>query len=242
MRLRVERPLREKVQDGVLELIRKQRLKAGDQLPTESELSATFGVGRSTLREAVANLVSQGLLYRVQGRGTFVQRPPVVLNHDLADLKSVTELIRGIKEEPSTDRIQVKTIAAPDDLAHRLDLKPGDPCVRIERVRRAGTVIAAYCIDIVRKDVYDTCQGEIGESLFELFAAAGHPMAYTHTAIAPTVLTRRDLPEMSESVGLFLLLEEVFYDAAGMPICYSNDYYNTDVVRFDLIRRRRPDA
>ncbi|MDQ6481967.1 GntR family transcriptional regulator [Dyadobacter sp. LHD-138] len=49
----------------------------GEKLPTEPELMAVFGVGRSTIREAVRNLSNAGLVRVQQGLGTFVERQQV---------------------------------------------------------------------------------------------------------------------------------------------------------------------
>lgn len=53
-------------------LIIKGELKPGEQIPNEQELIKTFGVSRSTLREAIKTLVSNGTLEIKRGRGTFV--------------------------------------------------------------------------------------------------------------------------------------------------------------------------
>lgn len=49
------------------------RLRPGDKLPSESELVERYSVGRVTVREALALLVNEGLLRKLQGRGTFVR-------------------------------------------------------------------------------------------------------------------------------------------------------------------------
>ncbi len=50
---------------------------SGERLPGEQELAKRFGVAYTTLRQAIATLVSEGILHRVQGKGTFiVERPP----------------------------------------------------------------------------------------------------------------------------------------------------------------------
>jgi GntR family transcriptional regulator, arabinose operon transcriptional repressor len=51
--------------------------KPGDTLPSEHEMSSLYGISRNTIREAIGMLVHEGLLYRVQGKGTFVAAPPV---------------------------------------------------------------------------------------------------------------------------------------------------------------------
>lgn len=47
-------------------------LETGDQLPTEAQLAEKYGVSRQTIRRAFHDLVPEGLVYRVPGRGTFV--------------------------------------------------------------------------------------------------------------------------------------------------------------------------
>jgi GntR family transcriptional regulator of arabinose operon len=52
------------------------RLPAGTRLPNDNELAAEYKLSRDTIRQALALLVDEGLIERVQGRGTFVCRPP----------------------------------------------------------------------------------------------------------------------------------------------------------------------
>lgn len=52
------------------------RLQPGDQLPTEQQLATTFGVSRNVVREAIAQLRSEGRIWSQQGRGAFVSEQP----------------------------------------------------------------------------------------------------------------------------------------------------------------------
>ncbi|WP_246089279.1 GntR family transcriptional regulator [Paraburkholderia guartelaensis] len=237
MRLSVDQSMCERIQDSLLEMIRERSLKPGDQIPPEPELCELLGVGRSSLREAVAQMISHGLLTRVHGKGTFVRQITLKLQGGLDDLMSVTDMIRSVGAVPSTSRLQVRTIAASGSLAQKLGLAEGDPCVRFERVRRADDAIAAYCIDIVPKALLEG--HELGESLFGTLERAGVRLSHTHSSIQPTVLTPRDLPELQESIGMFLLIDEVDFDETGRAVCYSNDYYNASIFKFDLVRKRR---
>ncbi len=60
---------RERILDG--------RLPAGTRLPNDGELAAQYQISRDTVRQALALLVNEGLIERVQGRGTFVSQPPL---------------------------------------------------------------------------------------------------------------------------------------------------------------------
>ncbi|MCK9221232.1 MAG: GntR family transcriptional regulator [Limnochordia bacterium] len=66
------KPLYSQIEDALRRRIEYGEFKSGCQIPTEIELMETFQVSRTTVRTAVANLVNDGLLCRVQGRGTFV--------------------------------------------------------------------------------------------------------------------------------------------------------------------------
>ena len=57
--------------------IRSGAWQPGDQVPSESVLGEKFHVSRTTVRQALGELVNQGLLTRVQGKGTFVAHPRI---------------------------------------------------------------------------------------------------------------------------------------------------------------------
>lgn len=58
----------------------KAQIKSGEllpdmPLPSEREYAEQFGISRMTVRQALSNLVNEGFLYRLKGRGTFVSKP-----------------------------------------------------------------------------------------------------------------------------------------------------------------------
>ncbi len=239
MNLPMEKPLQVRVQDAIIDFISKNKLSGGDRLPTEPELQELLGVGRSTLREAMANLESRGVLERIQGKGTFIRQIPILLENGLDELRSVSEHIRAVGAVPSTSRLEVTFLPADEELAEKLQIEAGEEVAKIARVRRADNALAAYCIDIVPKKLLpDAREEEFSGSLFELFGEHERIVSHAESVLRPTVLTRRDLPELKSEVGLFLLFDEVFYDSRGVPICYSNDYYSADIFDFRIVRRR----
>lgn len=241
MKLKDDKPLQLQIQDAILNLIRDNKIKASEQLPTESDLIKRLGVGRSSLREALANLVHQGLLYKVQGKGTFVRKVPVLVENGLDILFGVTENILAVGATPSTSRMHVKKIKAGDSLSQKLQIDPEDDCFWVERVRRADDVVAVYCIDIIPVSMLPKGmkEEEFKGSIFASLERAGHIVSTTETILQPTILTPRDLPELEAKIGMFLLLEEIYYDTAGIAVCYSNDYYSTEIFDFKITRKRQ---
>ncbi|MBO5094378.1 MAG: FadR family transcriptional regulator [Lachnospiraceae bacterium] len=67
-----KRLLAPQIEDQILTMIREQPIPVGEKIPNEFELAELFGVGRSTIREAVKSLVTQGVLEVRRGSGTFV--------------------------------------------------------------------------------------------------------------------------------------------------------------------------
>ena len=87
------------VKETILEKIRREELKPGQQLPAETSLATQFNVARMTLRQAIGELVQEGVLERVHGNGTFVT------DDGLEHLKQMKQLeTLGLSAPGVTDR------------------------------------------------------------------------------------------------------------------------------------------
>ena len=71
-----EKPKYQKLKDFIVEMIQSDELTPGDKIYSENELAEKFDISRHTVRQALGELVNEGWLYRVQGKGTFVNRNP----------------------------------------------------------------------------------------------------------------------------------------------------------------------
>jgi GntR family transcriptional repressor for pyruvate dehydrogenase complex len=69
--------IHEEVVTQIHDLIREGRLKAGDQLPSERELSETFKISRTSVREALRTLETKGLIISRTGMGNFIADLPI---------------------------------------------------------------------------------------------------------------------------------------------------------------------
>ena len=76
------------------------------------------------------------------------------------------------------------------------------------------------------------------KSLFELLSKSGHPVSHTASYITPTLLTQQELPELNSESAYFLLFEELNHGVIDFPVCYSNDYYTSQVFEFKIIPTR----
>lgn len=115
-------------------------LAPGSPVPTERELATSLATSRTTVRQALVDLVGEGRLVRKQGSGTFTAEPKVVWPLELA---SFTEQAEANGFLPSTRLISAERVRAGGEVAGRLELKVGAPVFQIERLRLAnGSPIA----------------------------------------------------------------------------------------------------
>ena len=131
---RVETVLASEIADG--------DLKVGNQLPTEDRLIARFGVSRITVRRAIQNLVSRGLVEIRRGKGTFVAAPKVT--QELKELSGFVEDMHALGRKPTAHVIGKEIVTADATVARQLALTKGERVVRIRRVRLADGVPLSF--------------------------------------------------------------------------------------------------
>ena len=106
----------------------------GHQLPSERELSTQLNVSRITARQAIDALVESGLVYREQGRGTFVAESKM---RGLHGFVSFSEDMRARGYHPSSRVIAQQLIHVDEKLQKSLKIGPEDYALHLVRVRMA---------------------------------------------------------------------------------------------------------
>ena len=107
----------------------------GTKIPPEHELERLYQVSRVTVRRALAELTSEGMLERKQGKGTFVSTP--LIRQDLKSVHSFHDACAQNGRTPSFDLIHVKETAADLRDIEELHLHEGADVIETLRVLRA---------------------------------------------------------------------------------------------------------
>jgi GntR family transcriptional regulator len=109
--------------------------KPGDLIPSERELSEKYGISRMTARQAITDLVNEGLFYREQGKGTFVSQRKIT--QQLMRLTGFTEDIKARGQKPGTKVLSALMFPADEITAEKLRIDPGTLVFRLQRLRLA---------------------------------------------------------------------------------------------------------
>jgi GntR family transcriptional regulator len=115
-------PLHHQLRHGLQSQIERGRLRPGQQIPHERQYAEHLGISLAPVRQALLDLVRQGYLLRVRGKGTFVRDDKVVEKISL--LGSFTESLRSQGLTPEITVIRAEVVTPPEDVRAVFDNKP----------------------------------------------------------------------------------------------------------------------
>ena len=231
---RIEAVLASEIADGAL--------KVGDQLPTEDGLIARFEVSRITVRRAIQNLVSRGLVEIRRGKGTFVASPKIT--QELTELSGFVEDMHAVGRKPTAQVIGKEVVTADATVASHLALTKGQRVVRIRRVRLADGVPLSFDetylpLELGKKIVTNNLKVEPIFSLLERkYDVPLIEAEYKLEAVAAEIEVAAAL-RVKQGSPIFRI-ERTSYSTGNRPVDYEKLYYRGDLVRFvtRLARKR----
>ncbi len=134
-------PMYFQIQSQLLALIQSGRLRPGDPLPSEEELSRMYGVSRMTSRQALQGLKSQGFASRHKGHGSFVSQPRV--EKDITHLGGFTAEMRALGMKASSRVLSSGMSAATPEVAEKLGVAINAPIYHLHRLRLSNELPVA---------------------------------------------------------------------------------------------------
>jgi len=211
------------------------QLNPGDLMPSEAEIMALTGVGRVTVRRAMADLAREGLIVGVRGKGTFVAQPrvPTPLGRPIG----FSESMRRRGRSPASHLLRAFEVAATEDIARHLKLQPGAPVAVIERLRLIdGTPAMVEVTHLSAAAVPGLLQRPLEGSLYECLQADYGLVPNKGSEVVLAISAGRDMARhLSVSPGAPLLATyRTTETATGQPLEFTLRYARGDLCSFEV--------
>ena len=220
----------------IRDMIENEQLKSGDTVPTERELCEYHEISRMTARKAITELVHEGLLFREQGKGTFVAEPKVRQN--------VSELI-GFTEEMNRKGLTVETKILDFNIK-----KPTTKIMKYLKLEDSDMVFEILRLRIVEGEPYAIEKAWIPEkyakgfkieeleshSLYKVLEGKyGIKISHGKQSMEPIILTAYEsslLGVREDMLGL-LFERRTFTDDVA-PVEFTKSVYRSDRYKFEI--------
>ena len=210
-------------------------LPPGSRLSSEPELVKRYGAARGTVRQALAKLQSEGLIYSRRGAGSFVAEPRI--EQDLDQLFSFGEFMnhRGLPHDSKLLLAERQRITIADSpIIESLALDPGDQVIYLRRLclgRGEPLVIANTWLPSARFPGF-LRRGPRERSVYELMQSMGLRPTEAVQTIEAAALDPLEAELLNDAPGSPTLLVRRIGYARGIPVEYSVYYYRGFRTRF----------
>jgi GntR family transcriptional regulator len=233
-------PLYAQIKDDLRDKIIEGCFREHGQLPSENQLAGTYGVSRITVRQALAELEKERLVFKIPGKGTFVSRRKPSL--ELLRLRGFAEAMSAVGVTVHNQLLSVLSVQANALTASRLQVPEGSPLTEFRRVRYARQEPVSLDVtyvrrslglrlareDLARRDIFLIIENDYETPL-------GHADLSISAINADSALSALlDLPPGAP----ILRMERLTWSKAGQPIDFEFLFYRGDSFRYQTRAER----
>lgn len=222
-------PLYQQLQRALRQAIENRVLGPDDALPPERDLADEFQVSRITIRKAIDGLVSEGLLVRRQGSGTFVSAR---VEKNFSKLTSFSEDMRARGRTPRSVWLKKTAGSVTPEEALALRSSPGTPVYRFHRIRFADD--APMCVEYAT--VLSSCLHSLDaveSSLYEALESTGNrPVRALQRLRAVLLLAEQAELLQAKEKDAGLLVERLGFLRDGRAVEFTQSYFRGDIYDF----------
>lgn len=230
-------PLYYQLKQIILSEIKEGNYPTDSMIPTEEELSAIFSISRTTVRQAVTELVNEGWLYRIKSKGTFTSRPKISQDF-LSKIRSYNDEMRLRGFEPRTEVLKFETVRAGKDVSDALKLPEESKAILLCRKRYIGNDPLVFVTTYLP---FDSCRFVLEkdfskESLYaNLDASDETKIVKIERRIEAVEATNQDAKYLSINKGKPVQYTvSIGYNVYNQPIEYSLARYRGDLNSFTV--------
>ncbi|MFZ7086523.1 GntR family transcriptional regulator [Curtobacterium sp. RRHDQ10] len=208
-------------------------LQPGAAIPSERQLIQAYGVSRITVRQALGQLVNEGYLTRVRGKGTFVAHRPVQSTLHLA---SFTEEMRALGHVPATVVLVREEAVPPADTIAALRLADGDSAFHVKRLRLAdGVPVSIDDAWFVRSAMPGLLDHDLSGSIYSLAAGEyGTPIVRAQQTVAADPATDDVATLLGTRTGSPVLVFDRVSFSETTAVEHTRSWYRSDRYRVQM--------
>lgn len=243
-------PLSEQAKTEVMRYIEEMDLNRDNKLPREEVLAEMIGVSRITIRQALNALAAEGIIFRRQGKGTFVNVDSLNIKVTFSPCMELTQMIQNSGYKPSVRLLKISKIKRDDEIASILQMQKEEQLVIAEKLFLADNQICAFCRDyfsmnlIGGEEAFDSFS-KYEDSIYKyIYNLSGEKVEWDKVEI-DTVMPA-DIQGLKRYVTVkelgdspYLYLKSINYSSNDKPLVYANEYFNPSIIRFNLIRQKK---
>ena len=230
-------PLYFQLKQLLLDAIKRGDYPLDGLIPTEKELSEMFQISRTTVRQAITELVQEGWLYRIASKGTFVARMKIKQDF-IKRLEPFNEQISRTGRKPSTRLLAMEKQFMPEEIGDCFDVEEGTACIYLHRRRCADDepIVTVQTWLPMDKCEFVMNHDFSSESLYNVLALSDHTRICRVNRVLEAIAAE---PGDKEYLNLepgkpVLLSTTVGYNRFDEPIEYSIARYRGDRNRFEV--------
>lgn len=226
-------PLYFQVSAQIEQAIESGALEPGYKLANEIALAGELGLSRPTMRRAIQELVSKGLLVRKRGVGTQVVHGRVRRE---VELTSLYDDLASTGKRPSTVVLVNAVEPAPADVAEELGLEAGTSVLHLERQRLAGGEPLAILRNWLPANLVSPTDADLEDTgLYQLLRARGTHLRIARQRIGARGATTAEARLLGEHKNAPLLtMQRTAYDDHGRAVEYGTHVYRSETYSFEV--------
>lgn len=234
-------PIYYQLGERIKELIEKGELKPGDSLPAEREYAEQFQISRMTVRQAFTQLVNEGFLNRIQGKGTFVAERKPKIEQMLQGLTSFTEDMQARGMKPGSELVRFEIIPATSEIANQLGITEYGPVYEIKRIRLADNVPMALETNYISANfIKGLTEQIVNRSLYsyieeQLSLTIDHATQVIESSIANDL--EAQYLNIQPGAPIMLIQRNTFLKD-GTPVEFVKSIYRADRYKFMIQMKR----
>ncbi|WP_120170465.1 GntR family transcriptional regulator [Thermohalobacter berrensis] len=232
-------PLYRQIAYKIKEQIKNGNYSYGEAIPSENKLAKQYNVSRVTVRQAIDTLVKEGLLYKIQGSGTYVKEAKI--EHNIYTVQGFTEEMKKLNKEPVNEILEFKMGEPEENVRKILKIDEGEKTFFVKRLRYVDDIPVVLENTYLPVKLFPDLSYEVMlSSKYEYIEKAKNlRIKESYQEIIP-LLPDDNLKKMLKLKDNMPILKVVLWSTLDNNIVfeYTELYFRSDKYKFTIVGKR----